>query len=212
MPVTIGRDSVRIGADMRSGMGLALTDLPGLWQWHIESDPLTPLISRGAARFVSAGFPPRRALLLVRVVCAWGGLRGSNPERVLSSCRELGDAKLAQRLADAHALSLEEDFQAAIETLRPIRGMQVSFQSKILRFLCPDHAAVLDSRIVEACGYPARPSGYASFVNDCRTTRAHLNRLGLPRPDGGQWHATDVEMAIFASIKQDPPFKQKQIV
>lgn len=210
MAVEIGTEDMAISGAAGHRLVLRVADIPGRWKWHVDDDPLTAVIDRAAARFVRAGFPARRAFLLVRSVYAWGGLRGRNPERVTLSCQELGDDGLAHILAAAHGLSLRGDFKGAIEALSCIKGMQVSFHSKILRFLCPDHAAVLDSRIVKACGHPPTPSGYASFVTDCRRIRDQLNATGVLRADGKPWRTTDVEMAIFAQIKHNLALQQHQ--
>lgn len=203
MPVTIEPHRIQVQDAPHPGLTLPIAALPTLWKWHVDDDPLSAVIDRAAARFVRAGFPAARAFLLVRTIYAWGGLRGANPDHVMASCRKLRPEGLSRILAEAHAWSLRGEFERAITLLRPIKGMKVSFHSKILRFLCPDHAAVLDSRIVEACGYPAKPIGYGRFVTDCRAIRDHLTATGVHRADGRPWRATDVEMAIFAKIKQN---------
>ena len=208
MSVNLKGDRIRIGCSRR--LTLRVGDMPELWRWHADGDPLTAIIDRAAARFVRADFPPTRAFLLVRTIYAWGGLRGANPDRVANSCAALKPEGLSKILKAAHGYSLREKYDCAIAALHEIKGMRVSFHSKILRFLSPDHAAILDSRIVENCGYPPTPVGYADFVRDCREIGDYLNKSGVCRTDGRLWRATDVEMAIFATIKKraaKPPEK-----
>lgn len=210
MTVIIDPEWIRISGKGSKWLVLRIAELPDLWQWHVDDDPLTAIIERAASRFVRAGCPPERAFLLVRATYAWGGLRGRNPELVTQACRQIGDEQLSRMLSEARTRSCQRDFKGAIETLRPIKGMKVSFHSKILRFLCPDHAAVLDSRIVDECDYPPTSVGYRQFVQDCREVRNHLNAHGVGRGDGRPWRVTDVEMAIFGQIKQNIATKQKQ--
>ncbi len=210
MSVIIDRDRIRISGNGSRWLQLRIAEVPALWQWHVDDDPLTAIIERAASCFVRAGCPPKRAFLLVRATYAWGGLRGKNPEIVTQACRQIGDAKLSRMLFEARERSCKCDFKGAIEALRPIKGMRVSFHSKILRFLCPDHAAVLDSRIAHACDYRSTPIGYQQFVQDCREIQKHLNAHGVARGDRQAWRVTDVEMAIFGQIKQNIATKKKQ--
>jgi hypothetical protein len=181
---------------------LNFDDISQGWSAHIASDPMTQHVSDFADAFVANGFPAAHAFLFVRLVCAWGGLRGNSPAHVRQSIYQpgRGDAWLAGLIQEGRELSLSGEYENAIQVFDAIQGIRISFRSKILRFVCPDDAAVLDAIIRKNLGYPENLSSYREFVTDCKTIRDQLNSRSR-RPDGELWRTTDVEMGIFIKVK-----------
>jgi len=169
------------------------------WCDHTSGNPLTSLVEDFANKFVQAGMPKKNAFLLVQFVCAWGGVRGNNFQLFTNSVRQpgRGDEWLRSILLKAKQASIAKDYVGAICAFEETEGLGVSFRSKVLRFLCPNYAAVLDSIIREAFGYSNSRFGYFDFVNDCVLIRDALNGKKL-LPDGLEaWRTTDVEMGLF---------------
>ncbi len=134
-----------------------------------------------------------------------GGLRGKNFERLRDSLAAPTNAgrSLGSVLRQGKQLSEEGRFVEAIRAFDGLKGIGVSIRSKVLRFLCPDQAAVLDSIIRSRLGYANSAEGYAAFVTDCIKIRDCLNEKNHPHPLKRPWQTTDVEMGIFLSVKDN---------
>lgn len=173
------------------------------WTNHRSGDPLTDFVNDFASSFLDEDIPQHKALLFVRLVCAWGGLRGGNFQLFRLSVAEL-EAKgtsLSCILKESKDDSIAGNYSKAIKAFDGTKGLGVSFRSKVLRFLCPNHAAVLDSHIRKQLGYSNSANGYELFVNDCIAVRDCLNRSSLRPDDLPVWNTTAVEMGIFLSVK-----------
>jgi hypothetical protein len=81
-----------------------------------------------------------------------------------------------------------------------IRGLDVSFASKHLRFLFPKYCPTLDSILSFRLRYKPSPAGYGSFVRKCNGIAGELNNAKIASIFPGQtdWRPSDVEAALFA--------------
>lgn len=190
--VSVGRNSPR---------DLSFQEIEDGWQLHKSGDPLTDHVARFADAFIHANMPKNHAYLFVRMVCAWGGLGRGHPARIRDSIFKggRGESWLCSLLKAGRDKSIEGQYEEAIEVFSEVDGIGISFTSKILRFLCPDDAAVFDSVIRIKLGYSNSVAGYRQFVTDCKAIRDRLNAT-TKRPDGGDWCTTDVEMGIYKKV------------
>jgi hypothetical protein len=200
--VKIPNSKIRIHANGHSGTTIGLNDFGRLWGDHHAGDPLTAIVEKFALNYVSSGLPQNETFLFVRFCCAWGGLRGRNFKLLYEANATDQFQRLRDKLESARDFSMKNKFRDAILELSQIKGTRTSFRSKFLKFLAPDHAAVLDSVLRAALGYPddENPSNYETFVKDCIEIRNELNNTGLTRSDGQPWRTSDVEMAIFKHV------------
>jgi hypothetical protein len=69
--------------------------------------------------------------------------------------------------------------------------------------LAPESAVVLDSIISGRLGYPLTIEGYMRFLADCQTLLAKIEKAAIQHPFNadGRWRISDVEMAIFAKLR-----------
>ena len=201
MPIVkIPNSKIRIHANGHSGTTIGLNDFGRLWGDHHAGDPLTAIVEKFALNYVSSGLPQNETFLFVRFCCAWGGLRGKNPKTIYRDNATDQFRKLRDALERARDLSLQGKFQSAILALNQVKGTSISFRSKFLKFLAPDHSAVLDSKLRDALGYRNTAVDYKNFVQDCIYIRNELNYVGLTRSDRQPWRTSDVEMAIFKHV------------
>ncbi len=201
MPIVkIPNSKIRIHANGHSGTTIGLNDFGRLWGDHHAGDPLTAILENFSSQYVSKGLLQNETFLFVRFCCAWGGLRGKNPKTIYRDNSADQFRKLRDALERARDLSLQGKFQGAILALNQIKGTSISFRSKFLKFLVPDHSAVLDSKLRDALGYRNTAADYEKFVQDCIGIRDELNNVGLSRSDGKRWRTSDVEMAIFKHV------------
>lgn len=169
------------------------------WKKHYEEDPLTKFIENYAENFIRNEMPAEEALLFVRMACAWGGsLHTKYFLKFRESFKETEN--LRDTLITVKKLSEQGKYADAIRAFGGQNGLGISFRSKVLRFLCPDHAAILDSIIRKHLGYEETEDDYAKFVSKCIEIREDLN---AEHPDKKDWRTTDVEMGIFRSLVED---------
>lgn len=195
----------QIGLNAQKSCALSAEELSTGWMKHRTGDPFTKFLEDYSQSFTLAGLPDEEALLFVRMVCAWGGLRGKNFQLFRESVAMLqqNGRSLGSLLRQAKNHSEQGKFQEAIIAFDGLKGLGVSFRSKILRFLCPDSAAILDSIISDRLGYRNSAKGYEAFVTDCIGIRDRLNQKKCPHPLERPWQTTDVEMGVFTKVK-DP--------
>ena len=129
--------------------------------------------------------------LFVRLVFKWGGSMG---HRV-----QLEKAHTWQEIADAVESAVQYldqgDVRMACTTITSLKGMGISYGSKILRMISPEQAGVYDNIIERICGY----SDYPQFCSDCKNLAAVLEQRGIKNParENGKWLVADVEATVF---------------
>jgi hypothetical protein len=185
--------------------------------------PLTEHIEELGGSLAHNNFHNEHQLLnfIHRVMVDWGGNQG---RRIIGEFLDQNPIQvIAQIFEDAHdRLSvIHPNIDARIYVVNDALGklvglnkLGVSFASKLLKFLAPNHVVVLDSLIERGLGYSTSYfsytqnghdinvySGYGNFLKDCHLILIELQRQGIPcpgRPAG--WRVSDVEMAIFGAL------------
>ena len=174
-----------------------LHDFPALLASHGSAYDGTEHCERLGAAYVRKRFPAADTAAFVQAVCKWGNYAGVGG-KVLKHNKP---STVRDALKDGHAWLHKGNPRQAIERVTSLHGLGVSFGSKHLKFLAPDHAVVLDSIIGETLGYKRTPEGYEEFVRDCATIRDLLNAASIPTGRvQSNWRISDVEMAIFKSV------------
>jgi hypothetical protein len=130
----------------------------------------------------------------VERVLIWGG-GDRNAGRVLAQAE--GMTELVQA---AYERAVERGSRDGLVALRPIKNLGIAFASKILRFLLPNSAVILDSVIRENLGYAESPQGYQGFLDECRSLLDHVSDQPYPI-QGGVWRVCDIEAAIYAKLQ-----------
>lgn len=176
---------------------VALTRFPALFAAHWQTDPSTKSVELYAREFVRDDMPANRIWGFVRMVCGWGGDRYVG-QRIID--QNGGSTRLIRaRFREGLRYLNEGETANAIASMDDVPGLGISYGSKHLKFLNPQLAVVLDSKISSAFGYPLNSEGYAEFVGRCAAIATTLNEKGPPccRTRSGRWRISDVEMAIF---------------
>ncbi|MGH7070248.1 MAG: hypothetical protein ACREFO_09560 [Acetobacteraceae bacterium] len=123
-------------------VAIRLNELTQLLRSFVNNEPNTQTIELQAARLMKDNnFSESGLRDFVQAVCKWGGYVGI-AARVLKK-NETPD--LLRRFKSAHNLARAGNDSEAIDSLLGLNGFGVSFASKHLKFLAPDHAIVLDS-------------------------------------------------------------------
>jgi hypothetical protein len=117
---------------------------------------------------------------------------------------------------------------SAIETSLGIPGLGLTYASKLLRFLDPQHYGALDGRIrkgltarewIDADGneiriydssVPSMVKGYCSYLDELTALKRQLHGASILCPESainkaGQWRLADIEMALFQYLTATLP-------
>lgn len=175
-------------------LSVAARDFPELLLAHRAAYPDTDAIEHEAQRLIAGDFEHNSTLAFVERVMTWGG-GDRNAGRVLE--QDEGVRSLVQA---AYVRAIERGSCEGLVTLKPIKNLGIAFASKILRFLLPDSAVILDSVIRKKLGYEESPEGYQAFLDECRSLLDHVRDQPYPI-QGGAWRICDIEAAIYAKLK-----------
>ena len=131
--------------------------------WIQQEDPTTGTLEALGSRILAGASD--ESFEFSRQVCEWGGggrvwgnlNRYYSPDALQS---ELQDWFFAVSAADGHS--------NAIKSGLGIKGLGVSFASKHLRLLAPDHYAVLDDVLSMGLGFALNSAGYDLFMHELK--------------------------------------------
>lgn len=199
MPVWLASKSIRIVR-----LDIPLANFPLLLERHLAADRGhrsrdTRVVEGLCASYVANGFRVAETENFVRRVTRWGNYAGIGGQVV----RNNDMAEIADAFQEAHADLRNGRTASAISRIIAIDNLAVSFGSKHLRMIDPYRAVVLDSTISCRLGYPGTVEGYTEFVTDCRSIRSILRSKKIPpAPKRKIWRLSEVEMAIFAHLRQ----------
>jgi hypothetical protein len=191
-------------------LSVSLDQFPILLASHVAAPKkiATAEVEKIAAEYVANDFQTRATMPLVKAVCDWGNYAGVAGKVSRYNRKK---EKIAETFKECYRLVTGGNPESAIQKIIDLKGLRVSFGSKHLKFLAPDHAVVLDSIISEYLGYPLTKEGYAEFLQDCFVLRDILNTKGI-RPSATQtkWRVSDVEMALYMEVKKRVPPKPER--
>jgi hypothetical protein len=161
---------------------IRLNELTQLLKAFIDNEPNTRIIELHAERLMKDEDLSESDLRdFVKAVCKWGGYAGI-AARVLQNNKM---PILLSRFRSAHDLARSGNDNEALNSLLGLNGLGVSFASKHLKFLTPDHAIVLDSILSKHLRYELSPDGYLAFLTDCRCIRDKAKSARIEYPGWG---------------------------
>jgi hypothetical protein len=206
MGIEILADSIKLSAQKypNDNIVIQFSEMPDLLRESRQRDPLTRILTKFAENFVKKDLPVRKTFLFVRAVNAWGGLRGANPSKIWEQNKDNNFSELQKRLVEAMALIQSDKPKEAIAVLQNLDGIGISFGSKYLRFLCPNHAVVLDQKIRDRTDLREKSEDYEKFVRICQKIRSALQSTEMSHLGMLHWRLADVEASIFMAIAKNP--------
>ncbi len=147
-------------------------------------------------------------------VCRWGGPTGYRVHGNLCRYQREGaftKKRFANVVADSARMLQNGDLESAINKITDIKGLRISYGSKILRMLLPQKVGVYDKILKDNLSYPLNANGYVEFCADCKMVANELNTRGIESPHAklkikgprkkGEWFVADVEAVIFHVIR-----------
>lgn len=152
---------------------------------------------------------------LIKEMIQWGGSQNGTLQKFEEN---LGKYNLHQLMLDT--LSSLTSREKSIATALQFPGMGLTYASKMLRFLDPEHFGALDNRIRNAfkeklpdvlptifdSSHQSMITGFAAYTKYIETIKNQLNGERIMRPkcalpigaNETHWRAADIEMALFA--------------
>ena len=176
--------------------------IPNLLECHQRWYPGAKKIEKKAEQLID---PPKEAEEFVeffKEVCKWGRIsrittrviEGNEPERIKSI------------LCKGYELAKNKDVAEAVECISGLYGIRQSSASKMLRFLLPDRAVILDSIIRDKCGYGETVHGYNKLLSCCHNLLNQAKESQkLPVDFKNNLRVCDIEAALFMYIQKPEP-------
>ncbi len=202
-------NGISITALVKQQVIIPHSDFPILLTAHLNQSNkglkgTQPLEADGYALRTSSPMEWANLEAFIKDVCRWGDYAGISG-RVLKS-KNNARAKIQRKVGDAilQLSSAVPDIVGALRSMMEIKGLGVSFASKHLRFLFPEHCPVLDSILSSRLFYELSADDYGRFAAACKRMAAELNSAKIDTTFPGQsgWRPSDVEAALYAWINE----------
>jgi hypothetical protein len=184
------RDGVLSLVGPAGRLAISISDVPRLLAAHAAKWPDRGRLVSNARNTEARGFQLTDSRKYVEAVYAWG--RG---DRNLGRVLENGDDALAGALRNASALLKQGMPVAASAELCRLSYVGQSFATKLVHFLAPDVAVILDQRIRSRLGYSETDAGYDRFLSDCHALSAAMGQSGRRAT------LAEAETVVFAQIQ-----------
>jgi len=205
-------DGFPITALLKQQVILLHSDFPVLLTAHLrQSNKAGPNVPKGTQALEADGYTLRTSSPMVwanleafiKDVCRWGDYAGISGRVLKNNARSHIKSKVGNAIS---LLSFTPpDLAGALNSVREIKGLgSVSFASKHLRFLFPEHCPVLDSILSSRLLYDLSTDGYLLFASACQAMAEELNKAKISTTFPGQsfWRPSDVEAALYAWVNE----------
>jgi hypothetical protein len=177
--------SIRITALVKRTAIIPYDDFPTLLKAHLKRNTNTAALERsGLALRKSTTINWADLETFIKEVCKWGDYAGI-AGRVVKNNSRASITKNVNNVISKLSLT-PPDLVGALNSMLEIKGLDVSFASKHLRFLFPEQCPVLDSILSDRLFYERSPDGYKSFSSACEDIAAKLNAASIVCPFPGQ--------------------------
>ena len=166
-------------------------EIPAMLEAHRRVWPSGEHFESKGERQKEVDFPEDESVSFAEGVIRWG--RGQRfVGRFLD--RNSGSA-IAIALRNSVALVDRGEVSHAVASVQQLDYLGQSFASKLVRFLCPTRAVILDDVIRSSLGYMDSREGYEEFLADCTAV------LNVAKQDQPSLRICDVEEAVFAKLQ-----------
>ena len=150
-----------------------------------------------AVKLIDNGFNAKKSRKFVEEVCEWGG-----GQRLIKRIIDNNtDEKISSALHEGCTKVQKGCVPEGVERIQCLKGLGLSFASKMLRFLAPDCAVILDRVIRTQLGYE-ETCGYSEFLGDCQALLRHAKKSEELDAEFKQGlRVCDIEAALYAKIQ-----------
>ena len=177
--------------------------IPCLLECHQRQYPGAKELERIAKKLINNKFQPTESVEFVKKVCKWSKGYGFVLQKTIPDNNK--PEEIASALCEAYVIA-QKDAARGVERIKKLQEVGQSFASKMLRFLLPDHAVILDRIIRDKCDYKETVHGYTKFLKFCQDLRKQARRSQkLPANLRGRLRICDIEAALFVYIQKPVP-------
>lgn len=176
---------------------LSSDEIPELLEWHTKKYPGVGNLETTGAALVASSFEVEASKDFLREVYKWGG-----GLRNLSRVEQSSSDEIASALSESIDLARNGKVAEGVARLQQLKQVGQSFASKLMRFLEPSRAVILDSVIRNHIGYTETTKGYTDFLNDCYDVLISIRRSDRFKNTSDEaLRVCDIEAAIFAKLQ-----------
>lgn len=171
--------------------------LPSLYVEYTQSKYFPLWVALEAKLTAKAVNPGHLNLADLVEIAKWGGNQYNRAGKVK---RANTDSNVVQMTKEA--VQSLDDPRAALRAVLAIDQWGLTYASKTLRAVCPQHYAALDRLLLEHISRVHLPATevtqlYSQFLSLCDAIR---QAVSAPGPRQGKWFIADVEMGLFQYV------------
>ena len=198
---------------MKDSVGFAFVNLrnfPRLYKDFVSgvasaTDENTLILERTGNKLMERDFDDsEKVYSFFLAVMKWGGKSGNRVRgQVLKNHSK---EEIVEKILKAGKFLKNGKIKKSLTTIISLKGLHISFGSKILRMLSPQQVSVYDSVLAGFLSYPLDVDGWVELCEDCKAVANELNRQGIKNQKRvkteGLWLVADVEAVVFNEVQR----------
>ena len=178
--------------------------IPYLLECHQKEYPKTKKVEKLAKKLIGSDFEPTKSKKFVEEVCSWAGKTGPLVRGQVISNNS--PEQIAYALCEGYTKATRGGVAEGVECISSLHGLKQSYASKMLRFLLPDRAVILDSIIRTKCGFSETDHGYKKLLKCCHHLLNQARKSQkLFAGFKNNLRVCDIEAALFMYIQRSGP-------
>ena len=175
--------------------------IPYLLECHQKEYQDTKVLEKKYGYKHKSPLKPEEAVEFVEKVCTWSKGRGHYIKR--NVVRNNDHKDIADALFKGYTKAKNGNVAEGVECISILHGLGQSYASKMLRFLLPDGAVILDSIIRTECGFSETVHGYKKFLKYCHDLLDQAKESQkLSAGFKNNLRVCDIEAALFIYVQK----------
>ena len=177
--------------------------IPYLLECHKKKYPGAGEVEELAEKLIVGGFKSKESKKFVEEVCDWAGKTGN---RVRGQVIKNNSEQIAYALCEGYKSASKGCVAEGVGCISSLYGLGQSFASKMLRFIFPEGAIILDDIICRRCNYYPNILGYKDFLQCCHNLLDQAKESQkLSAGFKNNLRVCDIEAALFMYIQKPVP-------
>ena len=175
--------------------------IPYLLECHRGQYLGTKEVEEFAEKLIDNDFHLTKSVEFVKKVCNWAGKTGNRVRGQVIPKNT--PEQIAYALCEGYTSASKGCVAEGVGCISSLHGLRQSFASKMLRFLLPSRAVILDKEIRDRCGYKENTLGYKEFLKSCHDLLNQAQESQKLSVDFKKsLRVCDIESALFMCIRK----------
>ena len=175
--------------------------IPYLLGCHQKQYPGADEVEGLAEKLIVGGFKSKESKKFVEEVCDWAGKTGNRVRGQVIPKNT--PEQIAYALCEGYKSASKGCVAEGVGCISSLHGLGQSFASKMLRFIFPEGAVILDSIICKRCVYASNILGYKKFLKCCHNLLDQAKESQkLPADFKNNLRVCDIEAALFIYVQK----------